>query len=273
MSKEDGILPIGTSRPAELERLRAPLIHPTALDHETYMNVFRLDIDSLAGKRVLDIGGGATDFTAHLLDNGVDAYSLDPRYTDKALPKIRGEILGLLEQGEHDEELIDSTMAIVDCFYESRIQHPDRYRFGYATNLPFADGMFDVVVSSELHYRHLIFDDTSFIDSICDSMRVLKKTGVFKVFPAAAVTAPYDAAAHKLWTKNKALIDGMLAGTIDDGSLTDEQFAIISQYQLALSLISVNDRIPILTNAFETEAINPDHKYMLEIKKRPTLSL
>jgi ubiquinone/menaquinone biosynthesis C-methylase UbiE len=121
--------------------------------------------DNYKDKKVLDVCGGVSDFTAKLLQLGVDAYALDFGYDDI------------------EELFIRSSHRPAGLFPKSVIENRNRYIMGSAHHLPFPSDTFDAVTSYYGIFG-VIDDDVSLAyASINEGIRVLKPGGILSIGP------------------------------------------------------------------------------------------
>ena len=106
------------------------------------------------GDRVLDVGAGFGRHVFECARRGADVVALD--YAEDEVVQTRATETAMIDAGEIDPERFLGVMR------------------GDATRLPFADGAFDIVITSEV-LEH-IQDDVS---AIAEMVRVLKPGGVF----------------------------------------------------------------------------------------------
>lgn len=99
-----------------------------------------------AGARVLNIGVGSGIFEQLALQAGIDVYALDP--VAKSIENLR-----------------------------ARLNLGDKAQVGYGEAIPFDDGMFDIVVASEV-LEHLSHNDM--MATLAEIHRILKPGGMFK---------------------------------------------------------------------------------------------
>lgn len=116
----------------------------TGRDYLHYRKVFDLkNKESLAGKKILDVGAGDSDFSTFVKGKGGLVISLDPGYVDHP-PNHRN----------------DSVAGV--------IQH-----------LPFADGVFDETIAS----YSLYWVETGLDRALLEMIRVTKDGGLVKIYP------------------------------------------------------------------------------------------
>jgi len=119
------------------------------------MLTIRFDELGLApGDRVLDVGAGFGRHVFECARRGADVVALD--YAEDEVIETRATLGGMVDAGEIDIERFKGVLR------------------GDATTLPFADGSFDVVITSEV-LEH-IQDDVA---AIAEMARVLKPGGHF----------------------------------------------------------------------------------------------
>ena len=106
------------------------------------------------GDRVLDVGAGFGRHVFECARRGADVVALD--YAEDEVVQTRATLGGMVDAGEIDLERFKGVLR------------------GDATKLPFADGSFDVVITSEV-LEH-IQDDVA---AIAEMVRVLKPGGHF----------------------------------------------------------------------------------------------
>src|SRR5947199_17558 len=93
-----------------------------------------IPLRDVTGQKILDIGGGLSDATAHLISQGADATALDPAYDDPdGLRKKSDQYLSLLQT--HQPEMFESRAATVKAFWDSFEANRGRYIGGTATSL------------------------------------------------------------------------------------------------------------------------------------------
>lgn len=161
-----------------------------------YAAFFDLGPDDLRGS-VLDCPGGGASFTATAASRGVDAIAVDPAYTEppaEVAGRVRAELdrgsawvtarAGRYEWGFHHdpEALTRSRTESARLFAADIAAHPERYRFGTLPNLPFADGAFDLVLSSHFLFTYADRLDRDFHLAALRELRRVAR-GQVRVFP------------------------------------------------------------------------------------------
>jgi SAM-dependent methyltransferase len=106
------------------------------------------------GDRLLDVGAGFGRHVFECARRGADVVALD--YAEHEVVQTRATLAAMVEAGEIDVERFKGVLR------------------GDATRLPFADGVFDVVITSEV-LEH-VQDDVA---AIAEMVRVLKPGGTF----------------------------------------------------------------------------------------------
>ena len=114
------------------------------------------DLGLQPGDRVLDVGAGFGRHVFECARRGADVVALD--YAEDEVVQTRATLTAMVDAGEIDEVRFKGVLR------------------GDATRLPFADGSFDVVITSEV-LEH-IQDDVS---AIAELARVLKPGGALGV--------------------------------------------------------------------------------------------
>ena len=164
----------------------------TGRTYGEYCAFFNLDPIALKGKRVLDCPGGASSFVYRAKKEGILAQAADVIY--------RFPLEGLKARGEASIEIIYQDPTWMQghdfTFYESIPNHRrfrekalkeflhdynrHDYRFATLPHLPYADGAFDLVLSS-----HLLFvyddrlDEAFHIQSIREMLRIGQEVRLF----------------------------------------------------------------------------------------------
>ncbi len=124
-----------------------------------YSMVLGLDIGSLQGKDILDIGAGAGLFERECSKLGINVISLDPAYSLSADPESNSPY-GNLDIGK----------------YLMVRRNRDNKITGVNEALPFRDGSFDVVLSTFSSYFYLI-----------DNYLLERQDDVFRLFTEEVV--------------------------------------------------------------------------------------
>ena len=169
---------------------------------DEYRRYFLLEPEKLRGRRILDVAGGVSSFSAEANDAGLLATSVDPIYSmtpqeiaRRAAPDLDKVISGVrglptyrwtaYRDPEHVRELRERAVA---RFLEDFPAHPDRYRVGSLPKLPFSTGEFDLTLVSYLLFAY----DTHFNyefhrDSILELMRITR--GEVRIYPTVTFEA------------------------------------------------------------------------------------
>lgn len=135
---------------------------------EEYRRYFLLEPEELRGKRVLDVAGGVSSFSAEANDRGILATSVDPIYKlapeeisrrsgpdlDKVIAGVRGLSTYRWTAYRDPEHVRELRERAVKRFLADFPEHPNRYRVGALPELPFADREFNVTLVSYLLFAY-----------------------------------------------------------------------------------------------------------------------
>ncbi|MFC3802112.1 class I SAM-dependent methyltransferase [Cohnella sp. GCM10012308] len=93
----------------------------TCRSYEEYERMFGIETDKLTGKKVLDVAGGASSFTARLCARGIDAYAADPFYA--------GDRQAVVALARREIETSSAKVAAMSQVYDwSYYGSPERHR-------------------------------------------------------------------------------------------------------------------------------------------------
>ncbi len=130
-----------------------------------YIRFFSLDLTSLRGRDVLDVGAGASSFTAEACARKIDAVAVDPRYGSVPATfavRLQDEQERLAARPRARRSPADAERRLAAerflADYAVHFAH-GRYVGGALARLPFFDGTFDLVLSA-----HLLFTDPERLD-------------------------------------------------------------------------------------------------------------
>lgn len=244
-----------------------PKIEITYNSFEDYCEIFRVSLESLEGKRVLDVGAGVASFVPTLLDAGVDAYAVDPRFHAVSPDKLIED----LEKVLTDRDLKHPPKEELERFKRSIATHPDRYVQTYATELPFTNGDFDLIVSNLLMYRHLI-KLNAFDVALEEFLRVTKSGGRIKIHEVPGTPSPpmrtmLDHVESYIGIRFPELKRRTQNGTIDQ-SLTDEEMDNFAKFRLYSVLLALENKDIINPPRFFDSPVSKEEDQMVEIRKR-----
>ncbi|MCY9664083.1 class I SAM-dependent methyltransferase [Paenibacillus alginolyticus] len=173
----------------------------TSRSYAEYEKMFMLQTENLIGKRVLDVAGGASSFTAETRQLGVFSEAADPLY-EKSVEAIA-------KHGLQEIELVAAKMEkLVDVYdwtyYGSVAKHKagrvkglkqfvndfsskdaaSRYHAACLPSLPFEEASFDLVLCS--HFLFLYeeqFDYAFHQAAVRELLRVCKPGGGVRIYP------------------------------------------------------------------------------------------
>lgn len=134
--------------------------------------------ENMHGLRILDLGAGASDFTSYALSRGADAFAIDPRYINRhhLISFVKKAYASKPEIGKRYSEAISN-------FEKSILDNPLRYLPAMATDLPFEDKSFDLVISQFFMLSYLNLDLNVLKSGINESLRILRDDGRLSLFP------------------------------------------------------------------------------------------
>jgi hypothetical protein len=173
----------------------------TCRSYEEYAKMFELEAHKLQGRRVLDVAGGASCFTAEARSKGILAEAADPMYvkspTDiaehgkKEIEVSTAKLAGLQHMYNWDYYgSIDRHQAgrerSLSLFLEDYAQADaaSRYHAGVLPELPFQEGTFSMVLCS--HFLFLYeeqFDYTFHLAALRELLRVCEAGGEVRIYP------------------------------------------------------------------------------------------
>lgn len=147
----------------------------------------------LRGLRVLDVGAGASNTTAHLLSQGVDSYALDPHYNKRAsvLEDLTKPSVEHLIRHGNPRQARAERIAMAE-FLRSYRRFRERYIPASATAMPFEDDYFDIVFSVRTLSGYLDFDVLTFLKAMRECLRVTKSNGKIVLYPFETYTQHPD---------------------------------------------------------------------------------
>lgn len=174
MGKENG------QRTIEKQIIEGSETHAPPAD--IILGLFRFD--QIQGMRFLEIGSGASDAVCKLVQQGADAYAVDPIFARK-LGQMRAghkrHMKKLLTEAREMVEEYDESFKIFSKFLK---EQPHRNIAASAANLPFANDTFDYVYSANSIASIFVQDLANlFYPSLDEAIRVAKIGGLIQLFP------------------------------------------------------------------------------------------
>ncbi|RTE09554.1 methyltransferase domain-containing protein [Paenibacillus whitsoniae] len=173
----------------------------TSRSYAEYEKMFMLQTEDLIGKRVLDVAGGASSFTADARQIGILAEAADPLYAMSAAEieaHGRAEIEVVAAKMEKLTDVYDWTyygsverhkagrIAALERFladYESSDQ-AERYYAAALPELPFEHSSFDFVLCSHFLFLYEAqFDFEFHLAAVKELLRVCKPGGEVRIYP------------------------------------------------------------------------------------------
>jgi len=166
-----------------------------------YRGMLDLDPAGLAGRSVLDCGGGAGSFTATAAAFGADAVAVDPLYGPPAADLEPGLERAVEETVDQLHEKRDRfrweyypdvetrgryLRAAAERFLADYVHHPDRYLDGALPSLPLETDAVDLAVATNLLFLYDDRLDRSFhADGLRELARVAREE--VRVFPLVSL--------------------------------------------------------------------------------------
>lgn len=145
--------------------------------YQEILETFSLPED-ISDMKILDLGAGCSDFTAYALSKGADAYAVDPRYVNRhgLITSVKDGYTSTPESRQRFQEAISN-------FEKSLRENPLRYQAAMASDLPFEDDSFDLIVSQYFMVSYLNLNLDALRSGITESLRVLRDNGRLSLFP------------------------------------------------------------------------------------------
>ncbi|KNB71340.1 methylase [Brevibacillus reuszeri] len=173
----------------------------TCRSYQEYVDMFSLTEEIMAQGPILDVGAGASSFTAEATARGLSAIAVDPLYElgDQAIYEK-----GKLEIRESTEKLARIASTLHWSYYGSLDNHQknredslerfiqayradtqgQKFVAGVLPHLPFADEQFSLVIGSHfLFLYHQQFDEGFHQRALTELVRVCKPGGQVRLYP------------------------------------------------------------------------------------------
>lgn len=174
----------------------------TCRSYREYVDMFSLTDEILTKGPILDVGAGASSFTAEACQQGREAISVDPLYEmkpeeidtkgkreiEESTQKLAGiahtlhwEYYGSL--GQHQQNRERSLKQFIAA-YRADEGIGKRYIAGVLPELPFGNDQFSLVLGSHfLFLYHQQFDEHFHRDAIKELLRVCQPGGRIRLYP------------------------------------------------------------------------------------------
>lgn len=184
----------------------------TCRSYQEYVDMFSFTEEVLSKGSILDVGAGASSFTAVLCGQGRDAIAVDPLYQmshaaieqkgEQEIEESTGKLAGIAHTldwsyyGSLEKHRQNREAALVQFIQAFRADEPAKRKYvtGLLPDLPFADHQFSLVVGS--HFLFLYeqqFDEKFHMDAIKEYLRVCKPGGQIRLFPLVGLDrSPYS---------------------------------------------------------------------------------
>ncbi|EJL25863.1 class I SAM-dependent methyltransferase [Brevibacillus sp. BC25] len=174
----------------------------TCRSYQEYVDMFSLTDEILSMEPILDVGAGASSFTAEVCQQGREAIAVDPLYQikpeeictkgkreiEESTQKLAGiahtlhwEYYGSLDEHQQNRE---RSLEQFIAAYRADEGIGKKYVSGLLPDLPFADNQFSLVLGS--HFLFLYqqqFDEQFHLDAIKELLRVCQPGGRIRLYP------------------------------------------------------------------------------------------
>ncbi|MGG1660317.1 class I SAM-dependent methyltransferase [Brevibacillus sp. NRS-1366] len=205
----------------------------TCRSYQEYVDMFSLTTELMEKGPILDVGAGASSFTAEANQKGLTAIAVDPLY-DMEPHAIY--IKGKQEIAESTEKLARLASAFHWDYYGSLDRHQknredslERFIRAYAADeakktfipgllphLPFEDDQFSLVVGSHfLFLYHQQFDEQFHLNALTELVRVCRPGGQVRLYPTVGLNRqPYKNLAKLMSTMEERGYKAILEPTL-----------------------------------------------------------
>ncbi|RAT95274.1 class I SAM-dependent methyltransferase [Brevibacillus sp. Leaf182] len=174
----------------------------TCRSYREYVDMFSLTDEILTKGPILDVGAGASSFTAEACQQGREAIAVDPLYEmkpeeidtkgkreiEESTQKLAGiahtlhwEYYGSLDEHQQNRE---RSLKQFIAAYRADEGIGKRYIAGVLPELPFGNDQFSLVLGSHfLFLYHQQFDEQFHLDAIKELLRVCQPGGRIRLYP------------------------------------------------------------------------------------------
>lgn len=141
----------------------------------------------LRGKRILDIGAGQSNITAHLRENGAESFAIDLAYIslDKLDRATTHAMCEAVKSGRLDSKYCYIFEKARDEFRRDQMKNSHCYISANATHLPFEANSMDLMYSGSCISTVLNENLNELNEAMNEVVRVLRPRGT-------AIIVPYD---------------------------------------------------------------------------------
>ncbi len=162
-----------------------------------YVEMFKLDIEKLKGKRILDCNAGASSFTAEMRKRGAEVKAADKLYNRKAeeleriakedlreLIKSHEKFVNRIQKGFFTDkrEMIEERIRACKIFIEDYKRNSSSYVHGELPILPFKDDEFHLLLSANLLFLYEeAFTYNFHLQSVQEMVRVAREVRIYPV--------------------------------------------------------------------------------------------
>lgn len=191
---------------------------PWGRSYAEYVSMFDLTPADL-GSRILGCGDGPAEFNAELSKRGGTIVSVDPVYMfdveqiKSRIAETYATVISQLHTNLEDfvwdaipsiEKLGEIRMSAMDAFLADFEQgkQQGRYRVGELPSLPFANGQFDMALSSHFLFLYSTHLSAEFhLQALEEMLRVAREVRVFPLLTLDGSISPYLSVISEAFTR------------------------------------------------------------------------
>jgi len=177
----------------------------TCRSFQEYVDMFSLPVEWMEKGPILDVGAGASSFTAEANQKGLSAVAVDPLYAmdpQAIYAKGKQEIVESTEKlsglasafhwdyygslDNHQKNREDSLERFIRAYIADEAKQT--YIPGVLPRLPFADAQFSLVFGSHfLFLYHQQFDEAFHLRALTELVRVCRPGGQVRLYPTVGL--------------------------------------------------------------------------------------
>lgn len=145
-----------------------------------YLETYGMSGEEDLNGRMLDVGAGFSGFVPTLIDQGVDAVALDPKYyCDYDYDEDLAHIL----KSEEELTLSANSVKAMAEFKKAKRKYSERFIGGTASDTGLEDDTFDYVFSSFAAVTGSLDDIPAATEELRELLRITRHLGVISIYP------------------------------------------------------------------------------------------